>query len=135
MLKGILKREISKQFLRFGLVGLEGAILTYLIYLILFNFFNLPYTSSYIFGFIAGTLFGFYFNKYFSFESKEEIIRSLFIYLIVYSFSLLFGSFFIKVLVNNFGMNPIFAIIPISVFTTLINFFGIKIFAFKNKKW
>jgi putative flippase GtrA len=135
MIKELLKREVTKQFLRFCLVGIESTIFTYLIYLLFFHFFGFTYAFSYVPGVVLGTLFGFYFNKSFSFESREEIKKSLFIYLGVYAFSLTIGGFFLKLLVNKGGLHPLIAIIPVLIFTTIVNFLGTKILAFKNMKW
>jgi putative flippase GtrA len=135
MLKELLKGDIVRQLIRFSLVGIESTILTYLIYIFLFNFIDFTYASSYIPGVIIGTLFGFFFNKSFSFESKEEIKRSLPIYLIIYCFSLTIGWFLLDYLVKRESINPIIALIPVLIFTTIINFFGTKILAFKNKRW
>ena len=135
MLRSIFKREISKQFLRFCLVGLESTILNYLLFIVMIYFLFVDYTLSYIAGFIIGTLFGFVFNKIWSFESKSDYNKEIFMYFIIYSFSLVIGTFAIRGLVNYAGIKPIIANIPVIILTTLINFFGTKIFAFKNKKW
>ena len=101
--------------------------------MIYFLFVN--YTFSFIIGFIAGTLFGFIFNKVWSFESKREYIKEIWVYFIVYSVSLGIGMISLRFLVYTFNIVPVIANIPVLILTTLINFFGIKIIAFKNKKW
>ena len=82
-----------------------------------------------------GILFAFYFNKSFSFEYKEKFQRSFFIYVLIYVFSLTSGGFLLRVLIEQGGLPPIFAIIPVFAYTTTVNFLGIKVFAFKNKRW
>lgn len=135
MLKGVLKREISKQFLRFCLVGLESTVLNYLLFVIFIYFFYVDYTISFIVGFVIGTLFGFIFNKLWSFESKREYFKEIWLYFLVYLISLGAGMLFLRFLVNSFNISPLIANIPVLVLTTFMNFFGTKILAFKNKKW
>ena len=135
MLKSIFKREISKQFLRFCLVGLESTILNYLVFLIMVYFISINYTLSYITGFIVGTFFGYFFNKVWSFESKNKYSKEIINYFLFYVASLIIGTFLIRILVNSFNINPLVANIPVIGITTIMNFFGTKIFAFKNKKW
>ena len=130
-----LKREVSKQFLRFCLVGLESTILNYWLFLILFLFLGVNYLIAGGIGFVSGTAFGYVFNKIYSFQSGRKDSIAFPIYLAVYSFSLVFTIFSLKVLVDFFGINPLISnLITISI-TTIMNFFGTKIFAFKNKKW
>jgi len=90
---------------------------------------------SYIISVVVGIFFGFYFNKYFSFENKEKVYSPFFVYLMIYVFSLSSGGFLLKFFIESGDLNPILAIIPVLAFTTMVNFFGTKIFAFKNKKW
>lgn len=135
MFKGLLKREIIKQFLRFCLIGLESTILNYLFFIILLYFLFVNYTISFIIGFVAGTLFGFVFNKIWAFESEKSPYREIGPYFLVYLFSLIIGILLIRFLVNQVGIAPVLANIPVLFITTIINFFGTKFLAFKNKKW
>ncbi len=135
MIKNLLKKEISKQFMRFCFVGIESAVLTFLVFIILFNFLLVNYIFAFAGGFIAGTFFGFIFNKIWSFKSKRESKKEVGLYFLIYTISLIVGIFFIKFLVNSFELNPIIANIPVLALTTIINFFGTKIFVFKNAKW
>jgi len=135
MLKGILKRDITKQFLKFCLVGLESTILNYLFFIIFLYFILLSYTLSFAIGFITGTLFGFVFNKLWSFESERNPSKEIVVYFVVYLISLFLGMLCLRILVNQLDMKPIIANIPVLAITTLINFFGTKILAFNNTKW
>jgi putative flippase GtrA len=135
MLKGILKRDVTKQFLKFCLVGLESTVLNYLFFLILLYFFAVNYTLSFAVGFIAGTLFGFVFNKLWSFQSERDSSKEIGLYILVYVFSLFLGILFLRFFVDSMHISPVVANLPVLILTTLINFFGTKILAFKNKKW
>lgn len=131
----ILKKDVSKQFLRFCLIGLECAILTYLVFLILYYYLSINYLISSGAGFISGVLFGFMFNKIYTFESKEKSTTVFPPYLLVYFFTFILAIVGLKVLVENFGLNPLISTALLMPVTTFINFFGTKILAFKNKKW
>jgi len=135
MLSKIINKEISRQVLSFGLVGLEGAILTYLILIILIGFFSFNYLLAYALGVISGTFFGFFFNKTFSFESKRKVYEEVWKYFLFYAFSLSVGGFLLKFLIETFKINPLIATIPVLILTTITNFFGIKLVVFKNNKW
>lgn len=129
------KREISKQFIKFCLIGFESTVLNYLTFLILFNFFSTNYLFSSGIGFVVGTFFGFIFNKKYTFDSNKESKKEVLPYFLVYLFSLLFTIFAMKILVEFIQINPLIANIFVIAITTILNFFGTKIFAFKNEKW
>lgn len=135
MIKDIFRRDISKQFLFFLLIGLESTVFNYLIFLIFLEMFFISYTISFSIGFISGTILGFYFNKRLTFESKRDAKKEILPYFITYLISLGAGILLIRFLVDSMNFSPLIANIPVLVFTTIVNFIGIKIFAFKNKKW
>lgn len=135
MIKELLKRDVSRQFIRFCLVGAESTILYYLIFILALYFLSINYTISFAAGFVAGTFFGFIFNKVWTFESERNPSREIGQYFLIYLISFGIGFFSIKFLVDNLGLLPIIANLPTLAITTLINFFGTKIFAFRNKKW
>ena len=134
-LKNILKREISKQFLRFAIVGLACATLTYLIFILSYYFLTINYLISATLGIVAGVSFGFGFNKKCSFNSKKRNVIALPKYILVYVISWLFNLVALKFLVESKGLNPIPSNLIILPIIVAINFFGIKIFAFQNKNW
>ena len=131
----IFKREVSKQFIRFCLIGLESTVLNYLVFLVLFSFLSINYLVAAAIGFIAGTLLGFIFNKIYTFESQRKAQREIAPYFLVYLFSLVFTILAMKFLVDFLLIKPLIANVFVIAITTIINFFGTKIIAFKNKKW
>lgn len=135
MVFSILRRDVSKQFLKFCLIGLESTILNYLVFLVLFVFLGVHYLIAGGLGFISGTIPGYVFNKIYSFESDRRNIIAFPIYLGVYAFSLVFTIVSLKLLVDFVGINPLISNLITIAITTIINFFGIKILAFQNKKW
>ena len=130
-----LKKEISKQFRRFVLIGLDCAALYYLMFIIFYNFLNIHYLLSTTLAFIISTSFGFGFNKVYTFSSKLKNIISFPRYILIYSFTLIFTLIFLELLVELFKMPPITAMLILIPITTLINFFATKIVAFRNFKW
>ena len=130
-----LRREISKQFLKFCLIGLEKTILTYIIFLILFYFFRVNYMIAAAIGFIIGVLFGFIFDKTYTFNSKRKSATTLPKYFLVYLFTLGFNLVFLRILVETRGINPIISNLISQPFIVLVNFLGTKIFVFKNRTW
>ena len=132
---GLLKREISRQVLRFALVGTESTVLNYLLFLIMLVLFDLNYLLSAATGFIAVVLFGFYFNKIYTFESKRKAQVSLPLYFGVYALSLVINLALLFVLVESFGMNKVASNLILFPFIIILNFLGSKIIAFRNKKW
>ena len=134
-MKNLLKREISKQFFKFCLIGVTITVFAYLIFLILFYFLSFDYLFAAAIGFIAGTLLGFIFNKIYTFRSKEKSLITMPQYFLLYLFSLIFYLLTLKLLVEILNFNLLISILLVQVLIVLINFFGSKIIVFKNKKW
>ena len=134
-LRFLFKREISKQALLFLLIGGVSTTINYSVFLIFFVLFSINYLISAVIGYLSGMIFGFFSNKIYTFKSKEGLRRSLPIYLGVYLFSLFLSIFLLNFFVENFNTNVLLTNLFLLVLTTLINFLGIKILAFKNRKW
>jgi len=135
MVSNLLKKEIIKQFLKFCLVGLESAVVYYLVFLLIFYFAKINYLIASGTGFICGALIGYKFNRLLSFSSNRKNIVALPIYIGIYLFSLIFTIISMRFLVEILEIVPVVSILIVIFFTTLINFFGVKFLAFKNKKW
>ena len=131
----LLKREVSRQFYKFALVGTECAVLNYLVFLILVYHLSVNYLISAGLGALFGIAFGFVFNKMYSFNSKRDVKVEVIPYFLVYLTSFLFMIIALRIMVNNLGLIPLIANALILPVTTMINFFGQKIFVFKNKRW
>jgi len=86
-------------------------------------------------GFLSGVFIGFIFNKLYTFNSKMTNTSTIPLYFIVYLFTLLFTVGSLKFLVEIINIPPLPANALLIPITTLINFFGTKIFVFRNKKW
>ena len=135
MLFRIFEREVTRQFIKFCLVGLECTILNYLIFVVLFKIFFLNYLLSAAIGFIVGVLFGFIFNRVYTFRSDKSSKITLPKYFFVYLISLVTNLLFLRLLVVNGGISPLISNALMLPITTLINFLGTKVLAFQNKKW
>ncbi len=131
----IYDRYVTRQFIRFCLVGLESTILTYLLFTILYYFFTTNYLLASAIGFLAGVFLGFIFNKLYTFESNKKSIMTLPQYFMIYLFSLGLNLISIKILVESFFLAPLLAMILVNPAILVVNFFGTKIIVFKNKRW
>ena len=131
----LFHKKISKQFIKFCLIGAENTTITYLSFLILFYYIEINYLLASGIAFILGTSFGFFFNKIYTFNSKRNFAITLPKYFLVYLTSLFFSLFSIKVLVDFVGLAPLLSLLLVNPLIVFMNFFGIKILVFKNKEW
>jgi putative flippase GtrA len=131
----VIKRDVTKQAARFLVIGFISTAINYSLFLILFlsGFFNYLFSSG--LGYISGMIFGFYYNRKVTFYSKEGIKKSLLVYLIVYIGSLLISLYLLDLFVEKYNSDVLLTNLLLLILTTLTNFFGVKIFAFRNKDW
>ncbi len=131
----LFKKKVSKQFIKFCIIGLESTVLNYLVFLILLYFLFVDYLISAGIGFLSGVFLGFIFNKLYTFNSNKKSVITLPKYFFVYLFSLGFALLSLKFLVEFVGIKPLISNALLIPVTTFINFFGTKILVFKNKEW
>lgn len=135
MIVKFLKFEISKQAIRFLLVGTITTLINYSIFLLLSRFFNIYFVIAAVVGYLLGLTLGYLLNRIFTFESTENIMRSTLIYFFVNAISIGLIIFTLPEIVKVLRISPHLAYFIMLIITTIINFFGSKILAFKNKKW
>lgn len=124
---------VKKQFLRFITVGLLTTVCSYLIFLVMLNFFLINYLVSSCASFVFGIFIGFSLNKNWTFDSKDSCPKKIMIsYFLVYFFSLLISLVFLKITVEFLKIIPEIAYIASIGITTCTNFIGTKFFVFKK---
>ena len=125
-------RENKYQILRFVVSGLIATFINFLVFNSVYIFFkNIIFAS--LFGYSIGFLSSFIFAKFWVFKdnSKKRILKSFFIFCLIYilgGLEMSFVIFFLNQIVNNYK-----AAWLVGVFIgALNNYFGSKYFLFKN---
>ena len=126
---------LTKQFVKFCLIGIGNSIVNYSVFFILLFFIGINYLISSGTGYISGTFLGYFLNRKYTFHSREEHKKTIPLYYLVYFFSLVFTIFSMKFLVDYIGISPYVSKVGVIGMTTLINFIGTKLVAFKNFEW
>ena len=125
-------RENKYQILRFVVSGLIATFINFLVFNSFYIFFkNIIFAS--LFGYSIGLLSSFIFAKFWVFKdnSKKRILKSFFIFCLIYilgGLEMSFVIFFLNQIINNYN-----AAWLVGVFIgALNNYFGSKYFLFKN---
>ncbi|WP_434006878.1 GtrA family protein [Paenibacillus konkukensis] len=139
------KLHLNSQFTRYVLVGMINTLLTLCVVFILVNVFHVNILISNIFGYVIGLINSFILNKRFTFESKDDSLRSFAKFLIVFigSFCISYycGKLFAKLsfeffkgylLKYNESYEINFSILLTNVIYTLIGFVANKKFTFNR---
>jgi len=122
----------SQQFIKFLFVGLLNTSIAYCVFHIFFNFFNFHYNSSATIGYFIGILNSYIWNKYWTFKSKKTIKAELTKFIIVYLFSYTLNIVTLTVFVEIINIIPEIGEIVGIGFATVISFFGMKYYSFKQ---
>lgn len=125
---------MSREIIKFLIVGGISTILNYLSFFILFKVLTVNYLTASAFGYMSGLVLGYSLNKNWTFEYKNENIKTKLKYLIVYLTNLALSLFILKVLEVKLGINPMIGNVLVICYTTIANFIGIKIFVFSGDK-
>lgn len=123
---------MKDQFFKFICVGLLSTIFNYLVFFLLYYYFSIFYLISSGAGFLSGVFLGYIFNRAWTFEYKTHTFKLMFFYTSIYCASLLLSLAFLKIVVDYFNVNVLFANVLAIGITTCTNFIGLKYLVFKT---
>lgn len=123
---------ISKQILKFSVVGLLSTVVNYSLFYLLFKIMGIYYIIASAVGFFLGVLVGYTLNKNWTFGGAVSTANDVYKYYMVYLLSLLISLAFLKFLVVVLGLEPAIANCLMICLSTCINFVGIKCWVFKK---
>ena len=122
----------GNQFFKFVNVGILSTFFNYSCFYVLFSFFSLNYMLSSATGYLFGVFVGFIFNKGWTFQYQGITVKEPFKYITLYTFSLLLGLAFLRLLVSNLSIPPEIANVATIGLTTITNFLGLKFWVFRK---
>ena len=121
--------KIIYQIKRYSIIGIFSTLINYFFYFIFFRFSGLIVLSSFV-GYFMGLLNSYIFGKKWVFKSrKPNNLKTISKFLIVYFFGALLNAFTIFVL-SKLGLSYYVCWLVGTVFATLNNFYGSKMFVF-----
>ncbi len=123
---------VKLQFSKFILIGILSTTVNYVIFYVLFHFFNIHYILSSAIGFISGVFAGYGLNRSWTFKVRDKHKMHAVKYCFVYAISLFLGLAFLKSLVSILHVSPKIANILMIGLTTITNFVGIKTWVFRK---
>lgn len=128
----------DRSFIRFLLVGVSNTLLSAILMFVLED---LGYWASTAIAYIAGAVLSFFLNRNFTFKSTEKVgktaikfaVNVLLCYVIAYSLAQPFVELLLSyTAIDAMWMERITKLFGMVLYT-LINYFGQRFFAFKNK--
>ncbi|MCL2102199.1 MAG: GtrA family protein [Fibromonadales bacterium] len=127
-------KAVSKQFLKFGLVGVANTLISYFVYVAL-TYLGLYYLLSNVIAFVVSMINAFYWNNKHVFKENREnrkAVNSAFYMVISYAFSgLAVGSALLYVLVDVLGISKYIAPFFGLCITVPLNFVLNKFWVFR----
>jgi putative flippase GtrA len=127
---------MSKQLLRFSMVGILNFTVDLLVFTVLNSIFKLDYLLCQALGYTAGLINSFVLNKFWTFNDKtinKQTTAQLAKFILVNLFTLSITLIVMKILVANLSLNVFLAKIFIPAVSSVLNFFGYKLLAFNEK--
>lgn len=123
----------KKEFLKFLVVGLLNAVVTFGSFYIFYRIFHLYYLFSSIIAYSLGITNSFLWNKNWTFQAKNQNNRVLLIkFFILNFFGLLLNTVFMKIFVEISFLEPTLAQVMVIGIVVGINFLGSKLWVFKK---
>ncbi|GIX41674.1 MAG: polysaccharide biosynthesis protein GtrA [Leptospiraceae bacterium] len=117
----------TKQFVKFGIVGIINTIITLSIIFILSNYYDVHYIISNAIGYIAGFINSFIMNKFWTFKSKGNVFKEsiwfIIVFLISYGIQLIVLYYLHGILNYNENLSQILSMIVYTVVNFLLNKF------------
>jgi putative flippase GtrA len=125
----------GNQFLRFSLVGSSGVVVNLAVYTLAIYVFNLHYLLAATLSFMVAMTNNFLLNRYWTFKTHQAADQGFggqyFKYFLVTLFGYGVNMALLWVFVDGFHWHKIFSQLVAILVTTLSNFVGSKLWAFK----
>jgi len=135
MLRALTGSKMIEKIIKFLIVGFISTLINYSAFALLYRLLNLNYLISSAAGYLIGLIAGYFMNKYWTFASQVEAKkRYFFMYLAVYTVSLISSLAFLRFLVETKIFNPLIANILAIALSTAMNFLGTNFIVFESKK-
>ncbi|MTW87831.1 GtrA family protein [Virgibacillus dakarensis] len=109
-------KVISREFIKFILVGIINTANYYIVYLFLLTIWEINYMMAHICGFLISFIISFFLNSYFTFMVKPTLSKFL-QFPLTQAFNVAVSSLFMYVFVEHFQMDSTIAPI-LSIFIT-----------------
>lgn len=131
----LISKPFITQAIKFAIVGAIGTIINLTILYTLTEFFHLHYILSEVIAFIVASLNNYILDKIWAFKEKinEKVIKKYFQFILISVLALTINISVLLILVEFFYIWYIFAELVAICFGFFVNFFGNKIFTFKNR--
>lgn len=144
MIKNLIRNQLVRKAIKFGLVGGTAFVVSYLTYVALCKYHLLQWGSiekkNYLFysaiGDIAGLLVGYVLNKKWTFRHHTQEEEKYFLrYFTVYAFTFVINKLILMLVIEYFTFVPhrlYVAPILATAVSAALNFIGTNVFVFKS---
>ena len=127
----------GNQFLRFSLVGSSGVVVNLAVYTLAIYVFDLHYLLAATLSFIVAMTNNFLLNRYWTFKTHPSAAQGFggqyFKYFLVTLFGYGANMALLWVFIDGFHWHKVFSQLVAILVTTLSNFIGSKLWAFKSR--
>src|SRR3989344_7481420 len=129
-----MKKEVFSQAVKFAIVGVANTLINLAVLYILTEFLHIHYIVSAVFAFIVAVTNSFILNKIWTFKEniKHKAASRYIKFIIVSIIALVVNLVFLWVMVEYFEMWYMFAQVLAVILNFIINFFGNKLWTFRE---
>ena len=129
----LIRKKFLLQVLSYSLIGVLNSIITLVLILYIYDILDLHYLIANLIGYIVGLINSFILNKKYTFKSKENLSREIFLFfllfVICYFLNVLTVMFFMEFLNIDNTLSQIAGMLTY----TATNFIGNKYWTFRTK--
>jgi putative flippase GtrA len=130
----ILQFRLTKEFLKFAIVGLINTVIHLIVLFILTEFFSIWYVLSSLIAFLVAVTNSFIMNTLWTFRKniKHKTVMKYWKFFIVSVITALFNLFFLYIFTEFVGLWYMLSQFIAIVLTLMMNFIGNKFWTFKE---
>ena len=127
-----LTLHTTKQFAKFGIVGVVNTTITLGTIFILANMLHLSYILANSIGYLLGFANSFYMNKTWTFKSEKPFVKEGLLFVLLFGFCYILQLTILILLKEKFNLNANLSQLIAMFFYSILNFSGNKYITFKN---
>lgn len=122
-----------EKFIKFGFVGIINTVINWVVYNILL-YFGVNYIVANSIGFGVGMINSYIWNNRWVFKAKSKSPKTVTKFIIVNLIVLGLNNLLLFVFVKEFDLNKTVAQILVTIIMMVVNFFGNKLWTFREKR-
>lgn len=121
---------LGSDFYKFIIVGASNTFISFFVFYFLYGTIGVSVFNSQIVSYSAGIVWSFILNRFWTFKSKRDVVKSAFLFVMVQCFLMFFSAYLISNIIKLYDYSAVSVWIFVMALVTVMNFLISKYLVF-----